>query len=383
MSQSRPRRFLAALLCIYALLVAGLGLNLALLWRLGELADLNDIVQRQRRDGSIYNGLSHSFADYKYAASQATVPTVVALGTSRAMQIRQSFFQQPFYNLGGLARGPGQGNAVLMRLLRQQPTPEVAIFSLDYWTFCQPAAHGGVDRGGFAAETGHDGLQRPATYFLTYQLLLGGKIAPRRVLDVVRVPLTSAGPDRIGLSARVGGSAFAADGSIYAPPPPVDLAERWRESLDQIATGEDKFVKDCTLSRSALNALQRFTDRLDAAGMDGLLLLAPMPSIIIDRMRRDGRYGYIEELRQALAARFGRRFFDAFDMRAFAADSEFIDGIHGGEIVYMRALLQASRQPGSPLAGRLKDSDLEQQIARWAGHTQSLDAPVHRQFFLP
>ncbi|WP_341896279.1 hypothetical protein, partial [Ferrovibrio terrae] len=77
MSPQRPRRFLTALLVTYTVLLLGIGLNLALFWRVGEMADLSDIVRRQRRDGSIYNGLMRGFGEYKYSAYRAAAPAVV------------------------------------------------------------------------------------------------------------------------------------------------------------------------------------------------------------------------------------------------------------------------------------------------------------------
>jgi len=382
MSKTSSRSFLVPLLAIYALLLLAIGINLVVFWRVGEMVGIDEIVRLQRQDGAVYNGLKHSFADYKYAAYRQAEPEIVALGTSRAMQLRQTFFAAPFYNLGGLANGTGQANVVLDRLILREPPPRLVIFSLDYWTFCRLPGRSAPDRRAVEAETTHDGMAVPASYFLIYRLLLNSKISLLQLTEAVRSPDDAAEAGRVGLSARGGGSAFAADGSIYAPLPSPRLATRWRETLDMMALGQDKFIKDCEVSDLAIEALQRFTDKLEVAGSTVALLLAPLPGVVIERMHQDGRYGYVDILRRQLVTRFGDRFHDAFDLRGTAPDSEFIDGIHGGEIAYMRILLAAARRPGSGLQGLVDEAYLDRQISRWSGLTQSLDDPVHQRFFV-
>src|SRR5580693_8571968 len=142
----RPRRFLLSLTTVYAMLVVAIGVNYAVLWRAGELRALGDIIARQRESGAIYNALSIGFADYKYAAYRAVAPQIVAIGTSRAMQIRQRDFVAPFYNLGGLTQGPEQANVLADRLLLRGDPPGVVIFALDFWTFCRPPGQPGGGR---------------------------------------------------------------------------------------------------------------------------------------------------------------------------------------------------------------------------------------------
>jgi hypothetical protein len=268
-----PRRFLISLLAVYAVLLLAIGVNYAVLWRAGELESLDDIIARQRRDGAIYNGLSIAFADYKYAAYRAAAPRIVAIGTSRAMQIRQHDFLVPFYNLGGLTQGPEQANVLADRLLLRGDPPGMVIFALDFWTFCQPPRQAGGRRPAEATSV-HDGMGEPQRQFLAYRLLLDGRFSPG---DYERLMFSSAGADaagRIGLGARLGGSGFAADGSIYAAPPEAVLDRRWHGTFQRIAAGTDQFVKDCEVSEPALDALALFVRRIEAVGGDVLLILS-------------------------------------------------------------------------------------------------------------
>jgi hypothetical protein len=340
---------------------------------------LDDIIARQRRDGAIYNGLSIAFADYKYAAYRAAAPRIVAIGTSRAMQIRQHDFLVPFYNLGGLTQGPEQANVLADRLLLRGDPPGMVIFALDFWTFCQPPRQAGGRRPAEATSV-HDGMGEPQRQFLAYRLLLDGRFSPG---DYERLMFSSAGADaagRIGLGARLGGSGFAADGSIYAAPPEAVLDRRWHGTFQRIAAGTDQFVKDCEVSEPALDALALFVRRIEAVGGDVLLILAPLPGATIARLEADGRYTYIGRLRRLLAERYPDRFTDFFDLRDQAPDSEFLDGMHGGEVAYMR-MIRAIAQRGSPLSGLVDEAELVREVDLWSGHARIETDPITRRFF--
>jgi hypothetical protein len=375
----RARQFLGSLLAMYAILMVALGINYALLWRAGELLGVDEIIARQHRDGAIYNALSISFADYKYAAYRAAAPWIVAIGTSRAMQIRQHDFVAPFYNLGGLSQGPDQANALADRLLLRGDAPRLVIFALDFWTFCQPPGQSSAGRPAAAASV-HDGMGEPPRHFLTYRLLLEGRFA---IADYVKLfsPQSTDDVDRVGLGARLGASGFAADGSIYGAAPESTLEARWRGMFARIGAGTDQFAKDCTVSEAALDALRLFVNRMEAAGSRVALMLAPLPGAVIERLQTEGRYAYMDELRRLLAARFPLQFADFLDLRGVSPDSEFLDGMHGGDVTYMRIILAMARRPGSPLRWLVDEVGLEMQIGLWAGHARIPTDPINRRFF--
>jgi hypothetical protein len=382
MNRIRLRQFLVSLLAAYAVLAVAMGVNYAVLWRAGELRPLDDIISRQDRNGAVYNALSIGFADYKYASYRHAAPHIVAIGTSRAMQIRQSFFRKPFYNLGGLTQGPAQANVLADRLLLRGDSPRAVIFVLDFWTFCRPASAPSAQFRSAEAELVHDGMGQPPRHFLIYRLLLERRFAIADIARLLFVPQRADDADRIGLGARLGTSGFAADGSIYAEAPKEDAPEqRWNEMSARIEGGTGQFVKDCAVSEAALDALGVFVDRMEAAGSRVVLLLAPLPGAIIERLAAERRYAYVDELRGALTARYPHRFHDFLDMRDNAPDSEFLDGIHGGEVVYMRAVLAAARRSGSPLREFVDENYLATQIDLWHGRAQIANEPIHRRFF--
>lgn len=348
------RYFLIVFSALYTGLMTLIGLDLLILNHAGEYADLDRLIDEQNATGGVYNGFVHSLAEYKYLAYAKRQPEIVAIGTSRAMQIRDMWFTRPFYNLGGLVQGPQQANAIADRLLLSQP-PKVVIFMLDFWTFC------GKPEDPLTAtwQAWHDGEGRTNRYFAPLILLGQGRLAPR---DFIRLAMSNRSNQlgelhAYGISAVLNQAGFRPDGSLSEGPkstserPVADLAERWVPTFHFIDAGSDKFGRGCIVSDQALNALQAFMGRMKDAHVSVVLMLAPLPGAVLDYMATNGDYTYIDSLRTRLAARYPGRFYDFTDMRSIGGrDREFYDGIHGGQSIYARLIADASAHKDDILA---------------------------------
>ena len=129
------RTYIWIALLAYMSIAALIAVNYYVLYQTGELDGLDKIVKAQQQTSGLYNGLSEGMAAYKYEGYRQRRPEIVAIGTSRAMQIRDYFFTKPFYNLGGLVQGQTQAFALLDQLILKHP-PQTIIFAVDFWTFC-------------------------------------------------------------------------------------------------------------------------------------------------------------------------------------------------------------------------------------------------------
>jgi hypothetical protein len=107
-----------------------------------------------------------------------------------------------------------------------------------------------------------------------------------------------------------------------------------------------------------------------------VLIMAPLPSVMIDRMKFDGRYRYIDDLRRILSEQYRGSFYDFFDMRDLAPDGEFYDGIHGGEVAYMRIIRVVAADPKSALHGLVDEHYLELEIRLSGGHDRVVGGPI-------
>lgn len=324
------------------------------------------------------SGVSQDFVDYKLQLYAAVKPQVVALGSSRVMQFRGAYFRRPFLNVGGTAGNLPVLRSTLDAMLRLH-RPEAVILGLDFWWFMprwnpDPFKEEPPTSGSYGYNL--DSLKKPWTW------LLEGKISWRDLLGPV-LPRSLGGfrDDRYGIMAQQTDDGFGSDGSWYytgeitGQKRPFDY--RFEDTLKQVRYGIKAFapsppLKDSRdvggISTAHLDAFAEIYYRLKARGIATYVFIAPLSITALDALRaREEDYPHLFRLRDALLAR-GIEVMDFTDPRTFAAtDCEFVDGFHGGEVVYARILRDMADRWSSLLA--YVDMDKINAVIRdWRGH---------------
>ena len=324
------------------------------------------------------SGVSQDFVDYKLQLYAAVKPQVVALGSSRVMQFRGAYFRRPFLNVGGTAGNLPVLRSTLDAMLRLH-RPEAVILGLDVWWFMprwnpDPFKEEPPTSGSYGYNL--DSLKKPWTW------LLEGKISWRDLLGPV-LPRSLGGfrDDRYGIMAQQTDDGFGSDGSWYytgeitGQKRPFDY--RFEDTLKQVRYGIKAFapsppLKDSRdvggISTAHLDAFAEIYCRLKARGIATYVFIAPLSITALDALRaREEDYPHLFRLRDALLAR-GIEVMDFTDPRTFAAtDCEFVDGFHGGEVVYARILRDMADRWSSLLAYVDMDK-LNAVIRDWRGH---------------
>ena len=324
------------------------------------------------------SGVSQDFVDYKLQLYAAVKPQVVALGSSRVMQFRGAYFRRPFLNVGGTAGNLPVLRSTLDAMLRLH-RPEAVILGLDFWWFMprwnpDPFKEEPPTSGSYGYNL--DSLKKPWTW------LLEGKISWRDLLGPV-LPRSLGGfrDDRYGIMAQQTDDGFGSDGSWYytgeitGQKRPFDY--RFEDTLKQVRYGIKAFapsppLKDSRdvggISTAHLDAFAEIYCRLKARGIATYVFIAPLSITALDALRAgEEDYPHLFRLRDALLAR-GIEVMDFTDPRTFAAtDCEFVDGFHGGEVVYARILRDMADRWSSLLA--YVDMDKINAVIRdWRGH---------------
>ena len=324
------------------------------------------------------SGVSQDFVDYKLQLYAAVKPQVVALGSSRVMQFRGAYFRRPFLNVGGTAGNLPVLRSTLDAMLRLH-RPEAVLLGLDFWWFMprwnpDPFKEEPPTSGSYGYNL--DSLKKPWTW------LLEGKISWRDLLGPV-LPRSLGGfrDDRYGIMAQQTDDGFGSDGSWYytgeitGQKRPFDY--RFEDTLKQVRYGIKAFapsppLKDSRdvggISTAHLDAFAEIYCRLKARGIATYVFIAPLSRTALDALRaREEDYPHLFRLRDALLAR-GIEVMDFTDPRTFAAtDCEFVDGFHGGEVVYARILRDMADRWSSLLA--YVDMDKINAVIRdWRGH---------------
>ena len=338
-------------------------LNYAFLTRSGELLDVREIARVQQTDNALYSSAVHEnlFA-YKMAIYSARRPAVLAIGSSRVLKFHSYAFRTPFANLGSAMRNVAEGEIAVSRLLEIQ-APRLALVGIDFWWF-----HPGRDEQ--EEFPGH----------------LDFRPAPSRIINL---PLRWLWEDKLGLATylrtAVGGrdrryigvqallqdKGFEPDGSFehYGLARGLVSGDRGFEStLDRIEKGENGFEPGAAVDQARLDRLEAMVERLRRRGTQVIVFLPPMPALVLDRMAsHPGRFAYVDALRGELARRFPS-FYDFHDPRRLgSSDCEFLDGLHGGDVTYLRILQEMSATRDGPLHGYIEEEKTRALIATYVG----------------
>lgn len=374
------RRYLA----VYLLVLAGLlvtmlvpaKLVLAYLDRMGEYGSAEAATQQLASlpNRCLFGSAvrQNNFA-YKLALFDAVRPDVVAVGSSRVMQFRQDMFKERFLNLGGAFETLWEGEAFIDKLLERH-VPKLVLLGIDVWWF-NPSYRG--NRKGFFIVKEDASPSPVSKMILAGNWLRQGKIGWREIADPSWV-----GGRRdchMGIQARKTLQGFAPDGSyVYAGYATGIVASPdvgFRDTLSRIADGSRRFETSHILSEDALQRFLRLVATLEQRGVSVVLFFPPFAEPVNEAMREKGGdgYGYIGKLREALE-KAGLEVADFQNTAGLGAnDCEFIDGFHGGDVVYAR-ILKALAMRG-PLSAWVDPVGIDRYLAN-AGRAMARDDRV-------
>jgi hypothetical protein len=367
------RFILIVLLPVLLLLPAGLA-NWAFLKAAGELTPIEQVAEIQQRDGGLYGTALHpNVYPYKLELYAARKPEIVAIGSSRVLQFRQSHFNRSFANLGRTINYPAEAVKLVQDMLTIA-TPDLVLFGIDhYWL--NPAYKTASD---FRTHNLRGGSMTPDALMTPFRWLLDGKVGPDtyRAFLAGEVPRATNGEPLIGIQAIQDGAGFGADGAwhydhyVFGRKPSDDPG--FRDTLRRIASGSAQFRHGENIDMNRLAELRQAIHLLEDAGARVITFVPPMATRIGDEMTARGAdYGYADAARAALRA-LGTEHHDILDAsRLGATECEFVDGFHGGDVVAARMLKEMAGSGGEGFAASLNQTKIDEIIANDAGHALS------------
>ena len=320
-------KFLRRLLLAAALAFAlPFGISEALKRWFGELAPAEIADRQMKSKQTLYlSGLDQDVTSYKLELADRLNPSIIAVGSSRALQVRDFFFNEPFVNWGLTVRSIAALDWVASEIVKRPKKPKVVIVFMDPWWF-NPKFDDARD-----IFTPRD--PRTANiYKNTY--ILGQRLFSRK-------PLTL--PNRLGVAAVDSNQGYDYYGSFHyvsrlVTGDPFDI--KFANTLRQIDTQNQRWIGGAEPNSLAFERWNAAKKRLEQAGIAVVEIIAPLPPTVVTHLRQRATHAYVAKI----AAKLGPRAIDAtnLDYLAQTNDCEFVDGIHAGEVVYARALLDAA-----------------------------------------
>lgn len=308
---------------------------------LGELVSLDEAVEKNQREGSLV-GFAYSDPGklLKYRVLERRSPELIALGTSRALQIRSYYFVEPeqFYNCG---RSVSSVNDLRV-FLDSYPTtdPEVIVLSLDQDFFNRHV----------------DDLPQGLASSQEGQLSVGGRYLKslKALVKVVRKGRYKnpefKNPAGVGGLARWYQDGFRTDGSYcYGGIMSAENDYQFKRTLKRVAENDDRFSVADDVNAKAVEQLRLFLQACAERKIHVAAFLPPYAKTVYSVFAKSPEsYPHIVHLYEELApifANHGMSLFDFGDMEQFGSnDFETIDGFHGSEVCYLRMVKAMSQE---------------------------------------
>jgi hypothetical protein len=128
------------------------------------------------------------------------------------------------------------------------------------------------------------------------------------------------------------------------------------------------------MSASNLEAVKETIRIFQDAGAYVVLTLPPVAGQVAEAMTRSGKYRYVDELARRVPD-MGVDGYNFHDPRTFgSSDCEFVDGIHGGEVAYLRMLSMMAHR--NKRLAAFVSPDIDRSILRFAGRVNAYEHPL-------
>jgi hypothetical protein len=153
---------------------------------------------------------------------------------------------------------------------------------------------------------------------------------------------------------------------------------RFLATIAKFNGGDRVFLGSKHVSKTQWDKFDGLLKYLRKQNIKVVLFIPPAAPTIVDLMNKNrAQYAYFDELRRNLAAasaRYHFGYFDFHDPRPIGgSDCEFVDGVHGGVIMYDRVLRQMALHV--PELQKMADMpQLEKEIKANSGHASLLGA---------
>lgn len=338
------RRFGARLGLFLLLVAVVIGFSVVSLYKAGEIRPFSSYIHPLKQ-GQLFE-LGYSYVDkaYKFHMTDEVMrPQVLALGSSRIMQVRHSIVnpEYSFYNAGGAIQ---KVRELPMFLNKLHDSPKLILMNLDQWWFNRAYIN---DDQPFDSSV-YDGPE--------IDLLKLGRLVCDFYTDLVKGKINFVkvfSSDNIGLNAICNDNGFTADGTpnsgdrVIIPEEQDDY--NFKDVLERIRLGNNRFQYGDQADSTQISDLEDFLSQCVARHIKVVGFLPPFAPFVYQRMQETGKYGYMSQLYKMLLPVFdkfeGCSFYDFTDVTDTGAHNyDFYDGFHGSELIYNGIIRQMVRQ---------------------------------------
>ena len=341
---------------------------LFVVWLGREYFDANTTaLYQQAHPGSVvgFAYSTESARPYKVALINARHSTVIALGTSRVMQFRKEFFkdQNTFTNAGGAVTSFSDIISFINEMPEVRPgETKTVLLGIDQEAFLKPLSDVGTRKG--------DSVDTRDLLRIGYIIVSGSRrmytdqFTKFSLWQLYKARMTTSS---IGVAALIQDDGYRDDGSrIYksmSDPNIMEIAQRQIEARAK-EIEIDQFVPNNADDLISGN-IQLLSHALDIAHAKGITIIGfmqPLPTkeydaTLVSSISNQKTVTEIPSTAKKVFTEHGYVFDDFTRLDSFGGkDVEFIDRIHGSDLMYAKLTLLLTKE--DPSFGKLVNIDL-------------------------
>jgi hypothetical protein len=291
-------------------------------------------------------GYAYDESNYKYLKWKKVVEfnkySVLALGSSRVLQFRNKMFDTSFYNAGYTIYSLNDFESFL-KSIPASKYPDYLVISLDQWMFNK--SWDNLQSASDVNQWKNSFIKYPEPHYLTniYTDLLKRKYG----FGV----LFNKNENLVGLNALVNNKGFRNDGSmLYGKQiekleanDPTAEDFHFADTYNHIVNGSDRYKYADSINQVSLKVLDQFLSFCQTKKIKVIAFLPPFSDKVLTKMDQTKKYSYMDGIYNVINPIFKKYDFELYNFTKLSTihsdDSEMLDGMHGGERVYLKMLL--------------------------------------------
>ena len=340
------KKFILKIVLFSILLVLFIAPSFLILKFSGEnYKDLKTVVKKNE---NFLIGYAYQENNYGYLKWLSIVENkkneIIVLGSSRVLSFRKEMFQSSFYNAGYTIHSIGDFK-VFLESLPEDKYPSYLIIGLDQWMF-NINWNSGVVKGRpkYSWANSFSKYPKPNIHFSVYKDLIKGKYG----LNVIT---NNSLTNKIGLNALVSNTGFRNDGSILYGQQISKLINndstandyKFNNTFDRVKNGNNRFQFGGSINDMAINELIKLLSFCKNSNINVIGFVPPFANSVYNEMINSNNYFYINDLEKRLSKIFNEYDYEFYNYPSGnycnSNDNEFIDGFHGGDLVYANILI--------------------------------------------
>jgi hypothetical protein len=316
-----------------------------------NLRSIQEITSDRKKEYVV--GYKFNESNYKYikwkSINNSDPLDVLALGSSRVLQFRDSMFTGKFYN-GGFTIQTISDFEQFLKGLNIGKLPKIIVIGLDQWMF---------NSAWDSSEIKHS----PEYWSKSFNFFPTVNTIKNVWIEIINknLPIKRTGNKNIiniGLGAFIDKAGIRNDGSYSYGNYTNSILKNDTISSDffnniikRIIEGNNRFEYGEYFNKRAIKSFIELLVFCQTNNVYVVSFLPPFADTVAQKMSQSGKYEYIVELNQALECLKKHYKFEFYNFGTMnlcnSSDLEAIDGFHGSEVTYTRLLLKMLKENSS------------------------------------